>query len=56
MTSKVDQAIDIAAMRPLPDNAEEQIKKLAAEARGFERDNILSLLEAVFVARNKPSK
>jgi hypothetical protein len=57
MTSRVDQAMEIAGMDPLPDDAEEQIEKLAEEAETEdEKDDILSLLEAVFVARNAPDK
>jgi hypothetical protein len=55
MSTKLDQAMEIAGMDPLPDDAEEQIEKLADQTEDqVERDDILSLLEAVFVQRNRP--
>ncbi len=55
--SKLDEAFAILDMDPLPDDAEEQIEKLAEAAEDDgERNNILSLLEALFVQRNRLSQ
>lgn len=48
----LDTAMEIIAMRPMPDDAEEQLEALAEQSPDAERVCIESLFEALFVARH----
>jgi hypothetical protein len=52
MMELLDQAQEIAGMRPLPDNAEQRIQSLMDKAKGDERYFIGQVFEALFVARS----
>ena len=51
----LDKAMEIIAMRPMPDDAEDQIEALADQSPDAERVCIESLFEALFVARHTMS-
>jgi len=47
----LDEAMELAGMRPLPDDAEDRLQAIYDRAKGNERDLIGQVFEAIIVAR-----